>query len=219
MRPIVATDNFNLPVIYTTTLAAWEDHIAARGIPGGQEGYIHLTLGLPATNLLAPHSSTLPSSSPLLHIHVNPTNALKLSNIQFFLVGPGPQDPQSIRTIWTKGDENGFIPPQYFGKVDVVRVQKRLLAGTWEESISTSYEEGDEDDTNRKTNADSVYPIQDPHLEPSTGLRRTFVKLPDQNVRGFADLVSSVGGWQYPITDQGVALQQKEARELVLEGA
>ncbi|PPR00470.1 hypothetical protein CVT24_004531 [Panaeolus cyanescens] len=213
LRPVLASDTFNLPVVYTTTLAAWKDHIVGRGIPCGHEDYIHLTLGLPATNFVAPPSTTSSPSSPVVFIHVHPIAALTESNIHFFLVGPKPQDPQSIRTIYTKGDENGVIPPRYFGKVEVVRVQQRLLAGNWYNPTPNSPGDG------QKNSTESMYPVPDPHVDPSTGVRRTFARLPDRNIRGFVNNIVSLNGSRQLESPHILAQQQKEAMQVALGAA
>jgi 2'-phosphotransferase len=113
LQPVLSSADIAMAV-HGTTLHAWQS-ISTQGLSKMSRNHIHLAQGIAGGNIV----SGMRNSSQI-YIYIDIELAIS-AGIKFFLSVNG--------VVLTAGDERGFLPPQFFSRVE--DVQRGALPG-WE---------------------------------------------------------------------------------------
>ncbi|KAJ3504062.1 hypothetical protein NLJ89_g8136 [Agrocybe chaxingu] len=176
MRPATHRDSV-ISAVYETTLQDWNDHIgkwsSRNGIPRGHDEYIAISRGIPSSGYL----ETL-QDQKVVYIFLDFEKCLR-SGIHFLM--PGATVQQSLRKthmLLTRGNEMGYIPPNFFSSVEFVTLKKNVLWGEKEDDKAFVYRDWDYFEDK-----------EDEYTYDEHGRRKTLLEDPWVRVDGFADYV------------------------------
>ncbi|KAF5316692.1 hypothetical protein D9619_006503 [Psilocybe cf. subviscida] len=119
-KPITSRHQFPVNVIFTTTLREWNSHISRIGIPKPRDEDIMLECKITGPTLDVQDRTTV-------YISLDLKKAIS-SGLKFHARKAVP-DASPPSHIYTSGDEYGFIPPEYFAKVEIMEAKQTLLWG------------------------------------------------------------------------------------------